>query len=82
MGAIYTIRYAHWQAHVHHTSAGRCRVEEVLGNRDLLQRVFRLVLGGKGDSSSVVPLHFQHAQNWGQLLLVNQFWKVYLLNLL
>lgn len=57
--------------------SARCyRAEEVVGNRDLLQRVFRLVLGGKGDSSGVVPLHFQHAHNWGQLLLVNHFWKV------
>ncbi len=49
----------------------------MLGNRDLLQRVFRLVLGGKGDSSNTVPIHFQHAKDWGYLLLVNHFWKVH-----
>ncbi|CAL8460662.1 g192 [Coccomyxa elongata] len=57
-------------------SAVCTREEEVLGNRDLLQRVFRLVLGGKGDSSDTVPIHFQHAKDWGYLLLVNHFWKV------
>ena len=52
--------------------------EAVLGNRDLLQRIVRLTLGGGADPGSAVPLHIEHASAWGQLLLVNHLWKVLL----
>ena len=63
--------------HAEHSLASvACSEEAVLGNRDLLQRIVRLSLGGGSNPGSAVPLHIEHASAWGQLLLVNHLWKV------
>lgn len=52
-------------------------LEEVLGNRDLLQRIARFTLGAaNGESETTVPLCLGHTQEWGSLLLVDHFSKV------
>ena len=60
-----------------HSASVACSVEAVLGNRELLQQIVRLSLGGDFDPGIAVPLQFdEHDPAWGHLMLVNHLWKV------
>lgn len=50
-------------------------VNEVLTNRDLLQRIIRLGVGAGPDSDAAVPLKLGQASDWSSFLLVDPFWK-------
>ena len=52
-----------------------CSVSEVLTNRDLLQRIIRLGVGGDFHPDAAVPLRPGQNSNWSSCLLVDPFWK-------